>query len=246
MPYDPNSLDQPFQALAAFDWGSDAAALAPIDAAVVAVHGDAAARADLEKRLAAALGGTSSRAAKEYVCRKLALIGTAACVPAVARLLADKENSHMARFALERIQAAEAAAALREALATVQGDLRIGMVGSLAKRRDAASVPAIAALLAADPKTAAAAAAALGTIASPEALAALEKADPLAAAPLGPAVADARLACAEALLAADKRPAALAVYKSLAAAAAGKPAGRFVELAATRGMLAASDTTTPS
>jgi hypothetical protein len=51
MAYDPASLDAAFAALAAFDWGADAAAFAPIDAAVIAAHGDAAARADVEKRL---------------------------------------------------------------------------------------------------------------------------------------------------------------------------------------------------
>ena len=246
MPYDPASLDESFKALAAFDWGADAAVLKPIDDAVIASHGVAAARTDVEKRLSAVLGTAASRAAKEYACRKLSLIGSAASVPALAALLADKDNSHMARFALERMAAPEAAAALRSALATVQGDLKIGVVGSLAKRRDSSSVAAIAALLAADPKTAAAAAEALGTIASPEALAALEKADPVAAGPLGVAVADARRACAEKLLAQSKRPEALAVYKGLAAAAAGKPAARALELAATRGILACTDTSSPS
>jgi hypothetical protein len=246
MSFDVASLDAPFAALKAYDWGADAASFATIDAAAIAAHADASLQAELEQRLTAILGPGASRAAKEYACRKLMMIGTAASVPALAALLGDKDNSHMARFALERIEALEAAEAMRGALAAAQGDLRIGIVGSLAKRRDVASVPAIAALLAADPKTAAAAAAALGMIASPEAIAALEKADPLAAAPLGPAVADARLACAEALLAGSKRPEAVAVYKSLAAAAAGKPAARLLELAATRGILACTDTTSPS
>jgi hypothetical protein len=111
MAYDPASLDAAFAALAAFDWGADAAAFAPIDAAVIAAHGDAAARADVEKRLAAVLGGGPSRAAKEYACRKLSMIGTAASVPALASLLADPDSSHMARFALERIAAPEASSA---------------------------------------------------------------------------------------------------------------------------------------
>ena len=65
-----------------------------------------------------------SRAAKDFVCRKLAIIGTAESVPALAALLPDKDLSHMARYALERIPAPEAAKALREALAKTSGARR--------------------------------------------------------------------------------------------------------------------------
>ena len=242
MAYDPASLDAAFAALAAFDWGADAAAFAPIDAAVIAAHGDAAARADVEKRLAAVLGGGPSRAAKEYACRKLSMIGTAASVPALASLLADPDNSHMARFALERIAAPEAVAAMRTALGTVAGPLKIGLLSSLASRRDVASVPAIAALLGGDATTAVAAAKALGTIQSNEAAAALATAAAAASGPLAPAIADARLECAEALLKQNKRDEAAAIYKAVAAAAAGKPHARLIELAATRGLVACADT----
>ena len=90
--------------------------LKPIDDAVVAAHGDAAARKELETRLAAVLKTGASRDAKDFVCRKLMIIGTAESVPALAGLLADKDLSHMARFALERIPGPEAAQALRDAL----------------------------------------------------------------------------------------------------------------------------------
>ena len=71
---------------------------------------------DLENRLIAALNGELSRDAHDYVCRKLAIVGTAAAVPALAGLLGNKATSHMARFALERITAPEAGHALRDAL----------------------------------------------------------------------------------------------------------------------------------
>jgi len=249
MAYDPASLDKPLAALKAFDWGGDAAAFQPIDAAVIAAHGDAAARADLEKRLADLLGGGISRAATEYVCRKLSLIGTAAAVPALTALLPNTDNSHMARFALERIAAPEAAESLRKALGSLQGDLRIGVISSLAGRGDAASVPLLAALLAGDSRTAVAAADALGTIRGPEATPALAAAakstgDKAVAA----AIVDARLACAEALLRQGKRPEATAIYQSLAAAAAdaSSPLTKSARLAAARGILACLDTSTSS
>lgn len=244
MPYDPASLDAAFAALKGYDWGGDAAALQPLDEAVIATHGDKAARADLEKRFAALLGAGTSRAAKEYVCRKLSIIGTAASVPSLAALLSDKDNSHMARFALERISAGEATTALREALATAQGDIKIGLMASLAKRRDAASVPLLAAGLKGDPKTAVAAAEALGIIQTPDAIQALATVDVLAGTPVAAAAVDARLACAEALLRQGKRTEAKDIYQALAHAAEGKPSARAIALAATRGLVACADAST--
>jgi HEAT repeat protein len=246
MAYDPASLDKPFEVLKAFDWGGDSSAFQPIDAAVVAAHGDPTARADLEKRLAALLDAGTSRAAKEYVCRKLSLIGTAISVPKLAALLPEKEHSHMARFALERINAAEAAEALRKALGTVQGDLKIGMISSLAGRGDAASVPLLAALLAGESKTAVAAADALGRIHSPEAIQALAAASGVSDKAAAAAISDARMACAESLLKQGKRAEAKAIYTSLseAAAAGTTPAAKATRLAAARGILACLDTTT--
>lgn len=244
MAFDLATLDAPFAALKAYDWGADAAPFKTIDDAVIVVHGDAALRGELEKRFAALLGPGTSRAAKEYVCRKLMMIGTAASVPALAALLADKDNSHMARFALEKISGPEASAAIRKALGAVTLDLKIGMMSSLAARRDATCVPMLVGLLGGDAKIAAAAAEALGTIHTPEALQALSAADPMAGNGVGRAVVDARLACAEALLAAGKRTDALAVYKTLADIAKGKPEAKAVELAATRGILACLDALT--
>jgi len=238
MPFDLATLDEPFAALVTYDWSADAAPLAAIDAAVVGAWSDPSLRGELEKRLAAILGPATSRAAKEYACRTLMMIGTAASVPALAAHLGDADHSHMARFALERIPGPEAAAALRDALGRVTGDLAIGVISSLAARGDADSVPALARLLSGEPRVAAAAAGALATLHTPEALAALSAADPFAGDGLGGAVVDARLACAESLLAAGRTSEARAVYQALAAAASGKPEAKAVELAATRGLLA--------
>jgi len=242
MAIDPASLDAPFAALAAFDWGGDANALAPLDAAVVAAHGDASLTADLEKRLAAVLGSPAPRGAKHYACRKLSLIGTAASVPALAALLADKDLSHMARFALERYAAPEATAVLRTALGSVEGDLTIGMLSSLAAKRDAASVPAIAALVKGDSAVAAAAAEALGLIAGPEAAAALAAAQTSGTA--AEVVVDARLACAEAFVKAGRKADARGVYEAVSKAVGDAPTthrGRAVRMACQRGLFATID-----
>ena len=226
-------LDQALEALKTFDWGQDVKAVAPIDAAIVATHGDAAKRKELEDKLIAALKTELPLDAKQFVCRKLMLIGTAASVPALAELLTDKQLGHMARFALERITAPEAAAALRDSLSKLSGVLKAGAIASLGGQKDAASVPLLAQLLGdGDFVVARAAAYALGVIRTPDAAKALAAAKP--ATEVKAAVTDASFACAESLLAAGKNIDALAIYKGLAA---GDPP-KHIKLAATRGMLA--------
>ena len=224
--------DQAFEALKTYEWGVDPKTLAPITEAVVASHGDAAARKDLETRLVEALSSEVPRAAKDYVCRQLHSIGTAAAVPALAKLLADKELSHMGRYALERIPAPEAGAALREALGKVDGKLKIGVISSLATRREAASVAPLAALLKSDDAAVARSAVqALGFIGTAEAAKALRAG---VTDKTKVPVADALLVCAEQALADGNKAEALAIYKGLAM----DDQPKHVRVAATRGVLA--------
>ena len=227
-------LDTAFEALKKFDYGSDLAALNPIEDAAVAAHGKPEASKELENRLNAALQGELSRDAQEYVCRKLATVGTAAAVPRLAVLVVNKEISHMSRFALERIPAPEAAQALRDALPKVSGNLKIGIISSIGARRDSAAVAALASLLKdGDAAIARAAALALGAIGNAVSAAALQAAlkSPMAN-PL--TLVDALLSCAESLLAGNKPADASAIYKSFAQ----ESQPRLVRLAATRGLLA--------
>ena len=227
-------LDQAFEALKTYDWGTDPKVLSPIDEALVATRGDAAARQALEARLVAVLKTDVSRDAKDFVCRKLTVIGTAASVPTLAELLANRDLSHMARYALERIPAPEAAQAMRDALPKIDNALKLGVMGSLGVRQDVASVPALVALLSdADVTVARSAALALGAIRAPEAARALREAKPEKI-EAKIAVTDACLACAEGLLAAGKKGEAMAVYKGFI----GEDQPKHVRLAATRGMLA--------
>jgi HEAT repeat protein len=235
MSADPAAVDKAFEALKTYDWGADRNLLAPIDAAVVATHDDPAAGKQLETRLAAVLKTDAPRDAKDFVCRKLMVIGTAESVPALAELLTDKDLSHMARYALQRMPAPEATQALRDALPKVDGVTKIGVIGSLGARHDAASVPALAALLGdADAKIACSAAYALGAIGTADASKALGGAAKTSSDGLKQAVADASLRCAERLLADGNRAEAMRVYKSLC----GEDQPKHVRLAATRGLLA--------
>ena len=226
-------LDQAFEALKSCDWGPSLKTLQPIEDAVVATYGDDAARKDLEAKLTAALDGDLSRAGKDFVCRRLRVVGTAACVPALATILADPDDSHMARYALESMPVPEAGKALRDGLSKLSAPQKIGAIGSLGVRQDTDSVPALGKLVGdADAGVARAAAFALGDIRTPEAAKALKAGKPSADAKS--AVTDASFSCAEQLLEDGKKAEALLIYKGLVS----DDQPKHVRLAATRGMLA--------
>ncbi len=236
---DKAEVDKAFETLKTYDWGADRKLMAPIDQAVVDAQGDAAGRKDLETRLLAVLAGGPSRSAKDYICRTLKTMGTAASVPAMAAMLADKDVSHMGRYALERIPAPQAAAALRDALGKLSGALKVGVIGSLGVRGDTASVGALSGLLGdGDKSVASAAAHALGVIGDPRAGKALAGFAKKAPEGVKPSVADACLICAEQLLADGKKAEAIALYKALG----GEDQPKHVRVAATRGLLAAAGT----
>lgn len=230
----PTNLDDAFEALKTYDWGADSAPLAPIDEAVLASDEDAAVQKDLESRLAAVLAMDVPRDAKDYVCRRLMVVGTAASTGALGKLLADEDGAHMARYALERMPAAEASQVLRDALPKLAGDLKIGAISSLGVRRDAESIAALTGLLGdADAAVARAAAVALGDICSPDAAHALAEAKS-GDGEVALAATDGLLACAESLLGGGKKAEALAIYQRIAA----QDQPKHIKLAATRGMLA--------
>jgi HEAT repeat protein len=227
-------LNQAFEALKKFDFGTPLSELQAIEDAVIGAHGDSTLRSDLEARLIAALGTDISRDAKDYVCRKLAVIGSSAAVSALADLMSSEANAHLARHALERIPGPEAAAALATAVTSLNGKLKIGAIASIGARGDAAGVAALASLLQdTDAVVARAAAMSLGSIGGSEAAAALQAAAQSATGGKG-FLMDALLSCAESLLRTNKVEAATAIYQSLA----GDQPSRLIRLAATRGLLA--------
>ncbi len=158
-------LDDAFEALKKYDWGTDLAAVAadrrrrcrprtatPQSARIWKTACSPPSRRDL------------SRDAHDYVCRKLTIVGTAASVPALAGLLGNKANSRTWRVTRSSGSTSpEAGQALRDALGTVSGNLKIGVISSLGLARDAAAVAPLGSLLRTDdPAVARAAALALG------------------------------------------------------------------------------------
>ena len=188
-----------------------------------------------EAELLAVLRSDATVQEKSAACRQLARIATKEAVPALAALLGDEKLSHMARYALETIPDPSVDDALRDALGKVQGQPRLGVIGSLGARRDIKAVDALAGLLkGTDADAAQAAARALGCIGAPAAAQALEDVLPAASGRNQLAICEGLLRCAEALTADGQGASSRAIYDRLRSLA---DAPQQVRVAALRGAI---------
>ncbi len=230
---DPAQLDRAFGQLQTYTWGQPADALVMLDEAVAAAQTDPVARRKLEQRLVVVLQSNAPVAAKQIVCRKLALVGSRSSVEALASLLTQDEVSHMARFALERIPEAAAGSALLEALPKTRGPLKVGVINSLGARAEKTASTALAALLQDnEPVIVGAAAAALGRIGTREAVRALEAFHAAAPPLLQPVVNDAFVAGLEKLAGGGDRQEASRIFRQMYEHESG-----FLRLAGFRGLV---------
>lgn len=93
--------------------------------------------ATMEGKLVEALAQPNlTDAGRQFVCRMLGLIGTPACVPAVAPLLEQDRMADDARLALDGIRDPAVDQAYRAALARLTGRAKSGLIGSIALRGD--------------------------------------------------------------------------------------------------------------
>ena len=195
-------LDRAFAGLDAYDHGKPRDPLFAVESAIAESSNDAAQRARIAARLAAALGDAKvSKAARQFLCRQLERVGTEAHVPVLAKLLDDAATMEFARRALERIPGDAASAALRAAVPQHKGRALVGLLNALGERRDPRAVALLTERLGdADATVAAAAARALGKIGTQGAAAALAEAPP-----------EAQLLCADGLAEAGDEDAAATV-----------------------------------
>ena len=229
-------LNKALDDLAKADWGDMPASLPTIDAAMVAAPGDAATQKILQTRMCAMLSSDAKTGVKQFALRRLSLIGDAGAIPAIGPLLTDKDLSHMARFAIQRIGGPAAVKAIRGAVAAVKGRQKAGMINSLGEMGDTEAVASLTGLLKdADPMIAGAAAAALGRIGGPDAAKALGAFHTSAPKGLAVVAANAYLDVAAGLLADGKAKEAAAIYAQLE-----NDKTKVVRLAAARGLVAAN------
>ena len=191
---------------------------------------------DQEAKYLAVLRSDAPAAEKALACKGLAIYGGKDAVPALAPLLADEQLASWARIALQTIPDAAAEDALRQAMGKLRGKLLIGVINSIAVRRDAKAADGLTERLKdADTEVAAAAAVALGRIGGPEAMKNLEAS--LADTPpaVRSAVAEGCIRCAEKLQADGNGDQAVRLFDAVCKAEV--PKQRIVE--ATRGAILA-------
>lgn len=203
-PADPDAV---LKELTAYRFGDSRQPVLALENLAAAASTDPAVKKTLAAKLVALLGSGATIEAKQAACWQLSVVGSASEVPVLAKLITDKDLGYPARLAMERIPGDEPLAALRTVLATASGEARVGVINSLADRRDAKAVADIAKLLAdADVATAGAAIEALGKIRGPEAARALMAMLEKVPASLRPRLSVALLRCAERLPAKDATP----------------------------------------
>lgn len=166
----------PYAAVPQYRFDQPRAPLAAIEAQIRAAKPQELAA--IETRLLAILGSpATTKDAKDWVCRQMRQAGSERAITALTPLLADKDLATVARLALESIPGEKVDAALRQALAGLQGDQKVGVILSLGNRHDRKAVELLAPL-AGDANAAVAEAAlfALGNIGGADALRAVEAA----------------------------------------------------------------------
>ena len=236
-----SEMDELLEKVKSYDYGQSRAALTELSDSIRDAYGSPAKLRGIEKSLVAVLNSDAKPAAKQFVCRKLSIIGTEQCVPALAAMLtqepASKQEPHpadMARYALERIPGPAVDEALRQALPKTKGKVQVGIINTLGQRRDGKAAAAVGKLVYnSDALVADAAAAALGHIAGPAATKALAQAKDKTKGKLRLVVLDSYLKCADQLVAEGNRRAALKIYGALS----GEPAP--IGAAALRGVVTA-------
>lgn len=202
--------------------------------------GNEATRAEVCQLMAEKIGPDTATPARIWLLTQLERIGRAECVDAVAAALDDKDPlvRDGARRALTNNPAPEANAKLLSKLqGTGDNKLKVGLLNSLGYRADAASVAAVAKELTnQDQDVAAAAARALGKIATADAAKALAGARTKAKGDVRFRISDSCLLCADNLLKQGKAKEAAAIYTEL-----NKPdEAKSIRLAAVQGLLKAA------
>lgn len=190
------------RAVAGYDFDRPRTQLVELERLINSTHGDRPARLRIEKAMSELLGSPATVAAKQFICKKLWIMGSDLSIPALEALLTgpDAVLAEAACYALRTQESEAAAASLRRALARSSGVARVAIINLLGDKQDTASAKPLTTLASdSNPLVSEAAICALGKIATHETVAALTA---LRRAPSNPTH---NLECAHALLQAGQQ-----------------------------------------
>jgi hypothetical protein len=135
----------PWREIVQLSFGGDRTFASTVERMIVSA--EPAQRPAMEKKLIEALGAPElTGAGRLFICRMLGLVGSAACLPAVAPLLGDDRTADVARMALDPIWDPSVDEAYRSALGSLHGSARAGLIGSIGLRGDGKAVEALTAI----------------------------------------------------------------------------------------------------
>jgi len=141
------SADDAWNAIKSYQYGDDFKPLLTVEAEVQRSLTLPETKTKTAARLATLLDDNTTYPGRQFVCMQLRLIGGAAEVPKLTEWLNRPEDSENVRLALTDMPCAESLVPLRRALETFKGQALIGIIGSLAARKDKESIPALVRLL---------------------------------------------------------------------------------------------------
>jgi HEAT repeat protein len=175
--FDVHRLPAAADALADYRSGESQWAQGVIENAVREAGNDRDMRTEIGQHLLERLSTPMAREARSFILRMLEMLRLPEAVQTVSAYLDAHDAAHMARRVLVAVGNSEADAALRAALRTTEGDLRVGVVNALGLRRDQKATAALIDLMHdRDPQVAEAAVAALARIGTQRADRALSRA----------------------------------------------------------------------
>jgi HEAT repeat protein len=169
-------LNTSLSSASGYEYGKSWESLTDIDAIMQTVLNTPELKKPVEKQFLAFLQSDATLAGKQFICRKLSLVGSKASVGILSGMLSDERTFDMALYALTRIPSPTVDTVLRNKISGMKNRMRIGLVNTLGYRRDPKSVKILSGLIHEDAETAEAALSALGHIGNTEAFAALSRA----------------------------------------------------------------------
>ena len=209
-------LNELLRKVAVYDYGKSRQPLTKLTNIIRDAHDSPEELKLIEKYLLDVLKSDAPPACKQFICRKLSIIGTEESVPTLAEMLTEPETSDMARYALERIPGLAVDQALRDALDNTSGKVKVGIINSLGQRGDRKAVRQLSKLMTdTDKEIARAALSSLGRIGDRGAAVMLHRARPKVGAELHLPWAHAYLMCADNFLAKGGKRRAIPIYRRM-------------------------------
>jgi len=127
-------LDEVLLKISTYDYGQSREPLTELSDIVRNAYDSPKELKLIEMRLLKLLRSDATLAGKQFICRKLGIIGTEESVPTLVSMLTETKTSDMARYALERIPGSAVDKALLDALGETRGRVKVGIINSLGER----------------------------------------------------------------------------------------------------------------